>query len=179
MSIYTRRGDQGETDLLGNIRVAKDHPALEVCGTLDELNSLLGLVRCEPLPREIDDLLEHVQHRIFDLGAEIAAGASDASKPSTVGPGDIQAIERSIDRWEATLGPTKSFLLPKGCRAAALLHLARAVCRRAERRMVSLAKEPPQPASPAILIYLNRLSDLLFVLAREVNRLAGTAETPC
>jgi cob(I)alamin adenosyltransferase len=180
MPVYTRTGDQGETDLLGGARTTKDVIALEVCGTLDELNALIGLVRCEPLPNEIEDLLEHIQQRLFDVGGELVAIASgEVIPPVAIGTADIVAIEQSIDRHEAQLGPIKAFILPAGCRAAATLHLARAVCRRAERRLVSFLGSHPTADSPHLLRYVNRLSDLLYVLARAANAAEHRDDTPC
>ena len=177
MTIYTRAGDQGETDLLGGVRVPKDAATLEVCGALDELNALLGLARCESLAEGTVALLEHVQHCLFGVGAELVAVASGQAGPGVVGPEDVAATEQVIDRYEARLAPVKSFILPAGCRAAALLHVARAVCRRAERQLVSLVRTQPRAVSPELLRYVNRLSDLLFVLARTANAEAHVADT--
>ncbi len=179
MTIYTRTGDRGETGLLGGVRTPKNAAVLEVCGTLDELSSLLGLVRCESLPTEIDDLLVHLQRRLFDVGVELVAAASGTTSPAVLGPADVTTIEQRIDRHEAALESTNAFILPGGCRAAALLHLARTVCRRAERRLVSCAADRPAIASPHMLGYVNRLSDLLFVLARAANAAEHVPDLPC
>jgi cob(I)alamin adenosyltransferase len=171
MSIYTRDGDRGETDLSDGSRVAKDAARLEVCGTLDELNSWLGLVRCEPLPDEYASLLEQIQHQLFDVGAELAAGQA------AIGREDVEALEQAIDRFDAKLAPLQAFILPAGVHAAAAFHLARTVCRRAERRLVALGRS--EPVSPELLSYVNRLGDLLFVLARGVNAWSGVTDASC
>jgi cob(I)alamin adenosyltransferase len=179
MSVYTRGGDNGETDLLGDGRVPKDSPRLEVCGPLDELNCWLGLVRCEPVAAEIASLLEQIQRRLFDVCAELVTVATPRAKSAGIAADDVRSLERSIDRYEAKLDSLDAFILPAGSRAAALLHLARAVCRRAERRLVSLARSEPEAVSPDLLAYVNRLSDLLFVLARTANGQANAEETFC
>ena len=179
MAIYTRTGDQGETDLLGGLRVAKDTVLLEVCGTLDELSTLLGLARSEVLPEGVDALLEQIQRRLFDVGAELAAAGSKKTNPSAIGPQDVTTLEQVIDRYEARIESTGTFILPAGSRATAVLHVARAVCRRAERRLVTLARSQPQSVSSGLFSYLNRLSDLLFVLARVANAQAGMADKRC
>jgi cob(I)alamin adenosyltransferase len=179
MSVYTRTGDCGDTDLLGGARAPKDAALLEVCGTLDELNALLGLARCEPLPAAEVAVLEHLQRRLFDLGAELVAKGSGRSVQTPFGPEDVNAIEQSIDRYEASMKSPRAFILPAGCRAAATLHLARAVSRRMERRLVGLARTQAEIASPAILAYANRLSDLLYVLARTANVHGEVADVPC
>jgi cob(I)alamin adenosyltransferase len=179
MSVYTRGGDNGETDLLGDGRVPKDATRLEVCGPLDELNCWLGLVRCEPVAAEIASLLEQIQRRLFDVCAELVTVATSRAKSIGVVSDDVRSLERSIDCCEAKLDSLNTFILPAGSRAAALLHLARAVCRRAERRLVSLARSEPGVVSADLLAYINRLSDLLFVLARTANGQADLGETLC
>jgi cob(I)alamin adenosyltransferase len=179
VAIYTRSGDQGETDLLGGIRVPKDAPLLEVCGALDELNALLGLARCEPLSEGIIALLEQIQRRLFDVGGELVAASSGRASQAVIHNQDVAAIEQVIDRFEAKLPPTETFILPAGCRAAATLHLARAVCRRAERLLVSLSRSQTPIVSPELLSYVNRLSDLLYVLARAATAATGAADTLC
>jgi cob(I)alamin adenosyltransferase len=176
MTIYTRDGDDGETSLYGGGRIGKDALRIEVCGAIDELNSLLGLVRTEPLSREIDGVFARIQHELFDVGAEVASVDPTRRKTAAVNAGHIQALEADIDRLDATLEPLRTLILPGGCRAAALAHCARAVCRRAERRLVALARAEGETISPALLAYMNRLGDLLFVLARATNRDAGTSE---
>ena len=177
MTIYTRTGDQGETDLLEGGRVHKDAVRLEVCGAMDELDAWLGLVRCEPLPQGAAVLLERIQRRMVDLRAGLVA--VPVVFAAAIVSGDVEAIEQAIDRYDAQLEPLGTFILPAGSRAAATLHVARAVCRRAERRLVSLARAEPAAVSPVLLAYINRLSDLLFVLARSANAQAGIADRPC
>jgi cob(I)alamin adenosyltransferase len=179
MAVYTRCGDDGKTELIHDSRVSKDTARLEVCGPLDELNCWLGLVRCEPLPAEVVSLLERIQRQLFDVGGELVTVAPPGTRPTLVDSSDVRWLEESIDRYEAKLDAINSFILPGGSRAAALLHLARAVCRRAERRLVSLIRSEPEAASPELMAYMNRLSDLLFVLARAANGHANIGETCC
>jgi len=176
MKIYTRTGDRGETGLLGGPRVGKDAARVEAYGTIDELNCLLGLVRAESLPEPVDQLLQRLQNELCQLGAELATPDPDAHKTRTIGQEQVAALETDIDRLVARLPPLAEFVLPSGCRAGATLHLARAVCRRAERRTVSLVRLSQEPLSPVLLAYLNRLGDLLFVLARAVNAQAGQSD---
>lgn len=176
MKIYTKTGDQGETGLFGGPRVRKDHPRIEAYGAVDELNAVLGLVRAESPPEEIDLLLAEIQNRLFDVGAELATPDPERMGTVGVGPTHISRLEATIDRFESRLEPLKAFILPGGTLAAASLHLARTVCRRAERRLISLAAS--ETISQSLLIYLNRLGDLLFVLAREANRVAGRPDVP-
>ncbi len=173
MKIYTGKGDDGKTGVLGGARVSKDSARPEACGALDELNALLGLARAEGLAQDIDRLLERVQNEIFDLGAELAATDPKAAGLRPIGKTHIQALEQNIDRLEEQLEPLQCFILPGGGRPAGLLHFARTVCRRAERRVVTLARVAPEPISSELLIYLNRLSDLLFVVARAANARSG------
>ncbi len=172
MTIYTRTGDRGETGLLGAARVSKDSPRLEVCGDLDELDALLGLARCEPMSEDVAALLERIQCRMVAVRAEVVAPATP-SHIDAVGQPDIEELERAIDLHDAKLEPLTKFIVPGGSRTAAALHVARAVCRRAERRLVSLTRAEPSAVSPPLLAYVNRLSDLLFVLARLSNAQAG------
>jgi cob(I)alamin adenosyltransferase len=178
MTIYTRTGDGGETGLFGGPRVGKDVPRIEACGTLDELNAVLGLVRAEPLPEAVDRLLQRLQNELFEVGAELATPDPVVHGHRTIGPGHVGAMEADIDRHEQSLPPLKEFVLPSGTRAAAGLHLARAVCRRAERRVVALIRQRDEEISPVLPAYLNRLGDLLFVLARAVNAEAGRPDVP-
>ncbi len=178
MKIYTKTGDEGQTGLFGGPRVDKDDPRIEAYGTVDELNSVLGLVRCSQPPQQIDALLEGIQSELFSLGAELATPNPAAHGTSLIGAEQITRLERAIDEHEALLEPLKQFILPGGTPAASQLHLARTVCRRAERRLVTLVHESSEPISPQLVVYLNRLSDLLFVLARSVNRTAGVADVP-
>jgi cob(I)alamin adenosyltransferase len=176
MAIYTRNGDRGETDLLSGPRVAKDTARLEVCGDLDELDAWLGLARCEMLPEGVDPLLEGLQRRLVRLRTELATVGDIASGSAELCSTDVEQIEQAIDRYDGHLEPLDTFILPGGSRPAAVLHVARAVCRRAERRLVSLLRAEPRAVSPAFLCYVNRLSDLLYVLARAAN---GHADVPC
>jgi cob(I)alamin adenosyltransferase len=172
MKIYTRTGDGGETGLPGGRRVAKDAAVPECCGTIDELNATLGLVRAAAPPQDVDALLTRVQHHLLDLGAEVARLGEPAPSGPAIGESHVRWLEEAIDRYEAELVPLSHFILPGGAPAAAALHFSRTVCRRAERRLVALTHETPS-LSPRPVVYLNRLSDLLFVLARTANARAG------
>ena len=177
MKIYTRTGDKGETSLFGGQRVSKDALRVEAYGGVDELNALLGLVATETKEPTVRETLVSIQDRLFVLGAELATPSS--STPSTIpriGDADIEVLERHIDSADAVLPPLTTFVLPGGTPEAARLHISRTVCRRAERDCVRLARV--EEVNPTVLIYLNRLSDLLFVLARWVNQRAGVLEVP-
>jgi cob(I)alamin adenosyltransferase len=181
MKIYTKTGDSGETGLFGGPRINKDHPRIEAYGTVDELNSALGMARAAQLPAEIDAVVARIQNELFTVGAELATPAQSASRRSDVphiGAVNIEALEKAIDQFEAALTPLKQFILPAGTPAAAALHYARTICRRAERCVVALAKTPGESVSDQIIVYLNRLGDLLFVLARSVNKQAGESDVP-
>ncbi|NDU91396.1 MAG: cob(I)yrinic acid a,c-diamide adenosyltransferase [Ferrovum sp.] len=167
--IYTRTGDDGSTGLGDGTRVSKDHGRIESMGDVDELNSIIGLLCTETLPATVQRLLTRIQHDLFDLGAELCIPGHRVIPETRVGE-----LETEIDGFNSMLAPLKDFILPGGSRAAALCHMARTVCRRAERRLVTLHLE--QPLAPAALHYLNRLSDLLFVLARHLNREAGVPD---
>ena len=174
MKIYTRRGDRGETDLFGGPRVAKDHLRVEAYGTVDELNAALGAALAGTAHEDIRDLAHSIQATLFDLGAYLSSPEAERPKASGVrepSAAEVDALEARIDAFEEELEPLRNFVLPGGSSSAAAFHLARTVCRRAERRVVSLDRETPLEAPP--LRYLNRLSDLLFVLARVENRRAG------
>lgn len=180
MKVYTKRGDGGETSLYGGDRVRKDHLRVEAYGAVDELNAALGLALAELEGQDCAELLRGVQRRLFDIGGELAC--PDVERREAAGKGlprvrdkDVAALEGCIDGLEAELEPLRSFILPGGSRASGLLHLARTVCRRAERRVVSLAER--DAVAPVVLRYLNRLSDCLFELARAANRRAGVADT--
>ena len=175
MKIYTRTGDAGETGLFGGARVAKNDPRVEAYGTLDELNAQLGVARALTPPLEIAGLLQQIQASLFVLGAEVACvpEAIDRLGFELLSSLEVQALEAAIDEHEAELPPLKTFILPSGSPVGAALHVARTVCRRAERRCLDL-----QGLRPQVLIYLNRLGDLLFVLARRASYLAETQETP-
>ncbi len=176
MKIYTKTGDKGETSLFGGERVPKDEPRIEAYGTVDELNSLIGAARSFNDDKSIDRMLGDIQNELFVLGADLATppGSRKTSVPR-VGRDAVASIEKMIDETDARMEPLKSFILPGGSRAASLLHLARTVCRRAERRVVSLKKQGE--VSDDVLIYLNRLSDFLFVLARYANKTGKVTET--
>jgi cob(I)alamin adenosyltransferase len=176
MKIYTKTGDDGTTGLYGGGRVRKDHSRVEAYGAVDELNAALGLVRAESPPAEIDELLARIQNELFDLGAELATPQPAARGLTVAGHREIGALESAIDRFESNLAPLKTFILPAGTRAAAALHLGRTICRRAERRVVTLAAESSENTSTQLIVYLNRLGDLLFVLARAVNASAGQTD---
>lgn len=168
--IYTRTGDDGTTGLGNGERVAKDSKRVEAYGTVDELNSLIGLILAEgDLLPEAESCLTRIQHELFDLGGELCIPGSDA-----ISAGAVKNLEESLDNFNAELPPLKDFVLPGGTRSAAVCHVARSVCRRAERRVLRLAKE--ESVNENSIRYLNRLSDLLFVLARALNRNAGHSE---
>ena len=167
--IYTRTGDAGTTGLGDGSRVGKDAGRVEAYGTVDELSSVIGLLACETLPDPVPGWLADIQHRLFDLGGELCIPGH-----TMVGPARVEALEQWLDAMNADLPPLKDFILPGGTRAAALAHLARTVCRRAERRVVTLMAQ--ESINPEGLKYLNRLSDLLFVLARHLNRTAGVPD---
>lgn len=180
MKIYTKTGDAGQTGLLGGVRVSKDALRVEVYGTIDELNAVLGLTRSLDIPSAVDDVLGIVQHRLFTLGAELAIASGkkaggDRDKEQ-IDKQDVEVLETAIDQFEGTLQPLREFILPSGTTAAAQLHVARAVCRRAERRLIALAKEPYETVRDLLIVYVNRLSDLLFVLARVANAAASRAD---
>jgi cob(I)alamin adenosyltransferase len=178
MKIYTKTGDAGDTGLFGGGRVPKDHIRVEAYGDVDELNAVLGVVRATgPLPR-IDDLLLTIQRDLFSIGALLATPDREKMEQhltkASLNANRISELERAIDDCEKELPPLKSFILPGGDGKAAALHFARTVCRRAERRIVKLGRETELPE--LVVIYLNRLSDLLFMLARVANKNAGSGE---
>ncbi len=166
--IYTRGGDAGETSLGDGTRVPKDDPRIAAYGVVDELNAVLGLALAEALPADLRATLGRVQNELFDLGADLAVPVADRKRERLrISPAQVARLEELCDRANAELPPLRSFVLPGGTRAAGLLHVARTVCRRAERAVVSLARG--EDVNPAALAYLNRLSDLLFILARGAN----------
>jgi cob(I)alamin adenosyltransferase len=178
MKIYTKTGDRGDTGLFGGGRVAKSHPRVEAYGDVDELNAVLGLVRAtEPMPR-IDVVLAPIQQDLFAIGALLATPDRDKMRQhlekASIDDARIAELEHAIDAGDDELEPLKSFILPGGTPKAAALHVARTVCRRAERRVVELGSDTEIPQ--IVVIYLNRLSDLLFTLARVANRQAGVDE---
>lgn len=176
MKVYTRGGDGGETALFGGRRVRKDVVRVEAYGAVDELNALLGVVRAKLGDGELGGWLVTIQSALFDLGSSLATPEPKAGA-AQLAPGDdeIAELERWIDQLDGELEPLKTFILPGGDPAAADLHLARTVCRRAERRVVTLAAQ--EQVDPGVVGYLNRLSDLLFTMARAANRRAGVAES--
>lgn len=167
--IYTRTGDRGDTGLGDGTRVAKDHARVEAYGTVDELNSVLGLLLTHELPAAVRACLVEVQHRLFDLGGELSIPGHLMLQEASV-----TELEEVLDSLNGDLAPLKEFILPGGTAAAAVCHLARTVCRRAERRLVCLARD--EDLNPVAVRYLNRLSDLLFVMARHLNQAAGVPD---
>lgn len=174
MKIYTKTGDAGETGLLGGGRVPKDAPRIEAIGAVDELNAAIGVARCHGHGGIADELAE-IQARLFDLGSELAApDPESAAGLSLISGEDHVALEEGMDRMTARLEPLRNFILPGGGPLAAHLHMARSVCRRAERRLLSLARV--EPVRPEIQVYLNRLGDWLFTAARTANADAGVVD---
>ena len=176
MKIYTRTGDGGETSLFDGTRVSKADSRVDAYGEVDELNAWLGFARASRLDADLDEALVHIQRDLFALGAQLADPADKIAARVTkvsLGEVDVERLEQLIDRLEAELPPLRRFILAGGAPPGAALHVARTVCRRAERRIVAL--QPP--ADPVLVRYVNRLSDLLFVLARVVNHRAGIPET--
>lgn len=167
--IYTRTGDDGTTGLGDGSRTNKDSLRVEAMGDVDELNAVIGILLSEPLAAEIQDTLTRVQHDLFDLGGEICIPGHAMVKAERV-----SALEETLDRLNEQLQPLKEFILPGGSRAAAYCHLARTVCRRAERQLTRLSRE--EPVTTISLQYLNRLSDLLFVMCRTINKQADVPD---
>lgn len=176
MKIYTKTGDRGETGLFGGPRVPKDDVRIEAYGTVDELNAFLGQARSEELPAEVDQALARAQNCLFTIGAELATPRADRQRTAGISPAAVEELERAIDALEAALPPLREFILPGGSRSAAALHVARSVCRRAERRVVTLGRQDIGAVSETAICYLNRLSDYLFVAARHACHASGTAE---
>ncbi|HXH39172.1 MAG TPA: cob(I)yrinic acid a,c-diamide adenosyltransferase [Thermoanaerobaculia bacterium] len=174
MKIYTRTGDAGETSLFGGARVRKDDARIEAYGTVDELNSFIGVARASWPSSPLDGPLHVIQSDLFDIGAHLASpGTSRFAGPDAA---SVSALERAIDGMESELAPLKTFILPGGSIPAAQLHVARTVCRRAERLVVALRDD--DEATKASITYLNRLSDFLFVAARYANHQQGVADVP-
>jgi cob(I)alamin adenosyltransferase len=174
MKIYTKTGDDGTTGLIGGGRVRKSDPRLDAYGTIDELNALLG-VAAAVADAELREPLHRVMDELFVVGSHLAAPAGKRAGLPPLGESMSQRLEAEIDTAEAALPPLSQFILPGGCELAARLHVARTVCRRAERRLVDL---PAEDVEPALVAYVNRLSDWLFVQARIANRRAGMADVP-
>ena len=177
MKIYTRSGDRGDTGLLDGSRVPKAAPRVEACGAVDELNAALGLVLAAEIDADVAEMAKAVQRDLLALGGRLADPtmtiAARVSK-AALGESDVHRLETWIDQLENELAPLHRFILPGGSPPGAMLHLARTVCRRAERRIVALG---PGAVDPVLVVYINRLSDLLFVMARAVNRRAGEIES--
>lgn len=176
MKIYTRTGDAGTTALVGGKRVSKASPRLEAYGTVDELNSHIGLLlSLDGIPEDARQTLALVQHRLFNLGSQLATEPESKWQPQGITDTDVDMLEQAIDVVDAELPPFRKFILPGGSQAASQAHVARTVARRAERRMVEMA-EADMPVTPQAMRFINRLSDYLFVLARQINIFSGTDE---
>src|SRR5688500_2168000 len=177
VKIYTKTGDAGETSLFDNSRVSKADARVDAYGEVDELNACLGAARAAGVDPDIGAVLESIQRDLFAVGARLADPSSRIAARVTkaaVSEEQVEQLEQTIDRLESELTPLRKFILPGGSPAGALLHLSRTVCRRAERRVVGLGRGS---ADATVIVYLNRLSDLLFVMARAVNHRAGAPET--
>jgi cob(I)alamin adenosyltransferase len=177
MKIYTKTGDSGETSLFGDIRVSKADARVDAYGEVDELNACLGAARAAGIDADVSALIESLQKDLFALGARLADPSGRIAPrvgKVAIDAATVQRLEQAIDRLEETLPPLRHFILPGGSPAGALLHLARTVCRRAERRVIALGTDA---VDPMLIVYLNRLSDLLFVIARAVNHRSGNPET--
>ena len=175
MKIYTKTGDSGDTSLFGGKRIAKSSVRIESYGTVDELNAQLGIIRALKLHQEIDRILEQLQSQLFKLGADLATPLDlKKTKVERIGQEDIEYLENTIDRIESALDPLQSFIIPGGSIISAHLHATRAVCRRAERLVDALGRKEKIGQLP--LIFLNRLSDLFFILARYANKIDGIDE---
>jgi cob(I)alamin adenosyltransferase len=167
--ISTRTGDAGETGLGSGARVSKDSVRIAAMGDVDELNSAIGVLLAEEVPAQLRAVFEQVQHDLFDLGGELSIPGH-----TLLAEAQVEALEAALERWNRELAPLKEFILPGGTRAAAAAHLARTVCRRAERTVVALGRS--EPVGNSVRRYLNRLSDLLFVAGRTLNRAAGRGD---
>ncbi|TAK16691.1 MAG: cob(I)yrinic acid a,c-diamide adenosyltransferase [Acidobacteria bacterium] len=178
MKIYTKTGDTGKTSLLGGVRVSKADPRVDAYGAVDETNAAIGAARAHALPSDIDQALDKIQRDLFALGAALADARTDPAPPdpkTRLSDADIARLEAWIDEAEASLPPLRRFILPGGTPGGAALHLARTICRRAERRIVALGANDQNDVF--YVKYINRLSDLLFVIARVVNHRAGVRES--
>jgi cob(I)alamin adenosyltransferase len=177
VKIYTKTGDAGETSLFDNSRVSKADTRVGAYGEVDELNAALGVARAAGLDDDLARAIETIQKELFAVGARLADPAKRISgrvDKAAVQESDVERLEQTIDRLEGELTPLRRFILPGGTLPGALLHMCRTICRRAERRVVGLG---PDAVEPIVIVYLNRLSDLLFVMARAANHRAGAAET--
>ncbi|MGA2448283.1 MAG: cob(I)yrinic acid a,c-diamide adenosyltransferase [Polyangiaceae bacterium] len=177
MKLYTKTGDDGTTSLFGGVRVSKADPRVEAYGTVDEANAAIGWARAAHLDALSDAVLARVQEDLFSLGAELACAPGRVASigMARLGTEDIERLESAIDEATERCPPLRQFILPGGSRQAAALHVARTVCRRAERWIVALSEDPPRRE---IVVYLNRLSDLLFALARVANVVARVSDVP-
>jgi cob(I)alamin adenosyltransferase len=175
MKIYTRTGDDGTTGLWGGLRVAKDSLRVQAYGTIDECNAAIGIARAIGMASELDQLLATIQDTLFVVGSDLATPGENTSIPR-ISTEAVSELEQAIDQLESQVEPLRQFILPGGSLAAAHLHLARTICRRAERWVISLAHE--EPINPQVAVYLNRLSDLLFVAARAANAQVGIPDVP-
>ena len=176
MKIYTKTGDRGETSLMGGSRVPKDSLRIDAYGVIDELNAHLGLIRSARPDQKLDSILEMLQNALLVLGADLAAPRDKGNaKVPRIGSSDVDLVEKAIDELDGVLKPLKSFILPGGTPVASESHFARTVCRRAERAVVKLAREENIGDEP--VVFLNRLSDLLFVMARYANHQAQVHES--
>ncbi len=176
--IYTKTGDDGTTGLLASRRVPKDDLRIEAYGTVDELNAALGVARATGLDPTSDALVERIQDELFAVGSALADPEPDGPFHATMTAEHVSRLEEHIDKLGEELPPLSRFILPGGAPAAAQVHLARTICRRAERLVVGLMHQPGEHVPATLLVYLNRLSDLLFVLARAVNHRAGVSDIP-
>ena len=178
MKIYTKTGDAGETGLFGGARVSKASLRVEAYGEVDELNSAIGWARVSSSDGDLDQLLNQIQNDLFEVGAELGSTAERKQKSAMplIDEAQVLALETAIDRYEEGPPPLTSFVLPGGSEQAARFHLARCICRRAERSIVALAAD--DSVRGEVLRYINRLSDLLFTLARHTNHVAGVADIP-
>jgi len=177
VKIYTKRGDAGRTSLFDGTDVAKNDPRVDAYGDVDELNAAIGAARAFLSDRDVDGVLLGIQNDLFAVGAQLADPKYDPSRrkaKTLITEPKIEAFEKHIDRWEEKLAPLKGFILPAGSPGGAMLHLARCICRRAERRIVDLSAKVGVP--PIVIKYMNRLSDLLFVMARVENKARGDQE---
>ncbi len=178
MKIYTKQGDQGETGLLGGLRVAKDDLCIEVVGALDEVNCALGVVLSGGISPDNERALTRIQEDLFVIGSAVAAALTESARGLSLAPDRIDDLEQAIDSMDASLPAMDAFILPGGLPVSATLHQARGVCRRAERQFVSFLRAVPSSVSLANeLVYLNRLGDLLFVMARFENHRLGGSDT--
>ncbi|NNE71761.1 MAG: cob(I)yrinic acid a,c-diamide adenosyltransferase [Rhodothermales bacterium] len=176
MKVYTKTGDDGTTGLFGGDRVRKDHARIEAYGTVDEANSFVGMARSAGPDDRLTPLLERIQGEMFVVGADLATPVSAKPVVPRVTPEIVERLERDIDSLEEDLSPLKTFILPGGTPRATALHAARTICRRAERSVIAAMEE--EVIDPNVGIYLNRLSDFLFVAARWANHIEGVEDTP-